>query len=182
MTMSNHLPFEDWLFSDEPLDSRDSRSLKEHLQACPSCSELALAWLEVESRLKGAPMLAPSPGFTARWESRFAADRLRKERRQTLYILLFSLGGAALLLAILAWLTLPALRSPEPLFWTSVYRLFSLATLADSARDTVASIFRSFSGLISITWIILFAGLISELGVLWVVTLRLLTRPRRVTL
>ena len=182
MTMSNHLPFEDWLFSDEPLDPEQSRTLQAHLQDCLSCREKDLAWHEVETRLKAAPVLSPAPGFTLRWQARLAAERLRKERRQTLYILLFSLGGAGLLLFILGWLTLPALRSPEPLFWASVYRLFSLFTLANLARDSFTSLFQSISGVIPVTLWILFAGLLSELAVLWIVTLRLLTKPRRVTL
>lgn len=182
MTMSNHLPFEDWLFSDEPLDARESQSLQEHLQDCSSCSELSLAWHEVETRLKSAPALAPAAGFTLRWQARLAADRLKKERRQTLSILLFSIGGALLLLLFLAWLSLPALRSPEPFFWASVYRVFSLVTLAGSAQDFLTSIFQPIAGLVPFTWVVLFAGLLCELGVLWIVTLRLLTRPRRVTL
>lgn len=180
--MSNHLPFEDWLFSDEPLNPRETLSLQEHLEDCPACSELSLAWHEVETRLKSAPVVGPAAGFTARWQTRLAAERLKKERRQTLSILLFSIGGALLLLLFLAWLSLPALRSPEPFFWASVYRIFSLVSLAGSAQEFLSSVFQSVSGLIPITWVVLITGLLCELGVLWVVTLRLLTRPRRVTL
>jgi hypothetical protein len=180
--MSNHLPFEDWLFSDEPLDPQQNRALQGHLEGCLTCREKDLAWHEVETRLKAAPVLSPAPGFTMRWQARLAAERLRKERRQTLNILLFSLGGAGLLLFILAWLVLPALRSPEPLFWASVYRLFSLFTLANLARDSFFSFIQSITGVVPLTLWILFAGLVSELAVLWIVTLRLLTKPRRVTL
>jgi anti-sigma factor RsiW len=180
MANSTHLPFEEWLLSDTTLSPQEARSLREHLSACPACRQLSAAWREVESQIKTAPSVLPAPGFTARWQVRLEEDRLKLQRRQNLAILLFCVGGAALLLASLGLLALQSLQSYETLVWAWVYQLFKAVTLAGSFRESFAVILRTAADVIPISVWILAAGILSELIVLWVVTLRLFMNPRRI--
>lgn len=177
----NHQLYEDWLLSEEPLAPQETAALQQHLQGCESCSLLSVAWQEVEDQLQMAPTLAPAPGFTGRWQARLEADRQRLHRRQSLALLGFSMAGAFLLFSSLAIFALPLLESPNLLFWTWIYRILSLGFLVASLQDFAAILFQTATGTVSIVGLVLFAGLLSELGVLWIVSWRILTNPRRVT-
>ncbi len=48
------------------------------------------------------------------------------------------------------------------------------------ARDIFGNLLRTATIAVPIAWLIVLAGLISELGVLWIVSFRLLTNPRRI--
>jgi hypothetical protein len=92
----------------------------------------------------------------------------------------FSLGSAALLLGSMTILALPLIDSPKVLFYAALYRLLNLVSDLATARDFFTEMFQTTSISISpIGWMVL-AGLLCELGVLWVVSLRILTKPRRV--
>ncbi|MDD2694750.1 MAG: zf-HC2 domain-containing protein, partial [Anaerolineales bacterium] len=66
----NHRPFEDWIFSEEPLSPVERADLEAHLQACAACQKLSTNWQEVSGALHTAPMLSPAPGFSSRWQER----------------------------------------------------------------------------------------------------------------
>jgi hypothetical protein len=183
----NHKTFEDWLFTDleqpeDTLNREQSQRLHAHLETCESCQQLALSWRAVELDLKAAPMAAPAPGFTSRWEARLMAERKRLERRQSLAILGFSVAGAVLLLGSLLLLAWPWLQSPSVVLWGWLYRLLTLTSVVSTVGDILATMFQSVTGLVSPGWWILIAGLVCELAVLWVVSFRLLTNPRRIML
>jgi hypothetical protein len=93
----------------------------------------------------------------------------------------FSLTGTIQLLGSLVLLALPLLSSPDILIWTWVYRLISLVNYAEAVRNIFAVILGAVSGRISPVWWFIFVGVLSELLVLWVVSYRLLTNPRRVS-
>jgi hypothetical protein len=59
----NHLPFEIWLLSEEPLSTEDSQALQDHLQECEQCSRLREAWSGVEVLFADVPEIEPQPGF-----------------------------------------------------------------------------------------------------------------------
>ena len=182
----NHQPFEDWLFvsDDEPEDmltSQQTDRLNEHLQTCESCNQLADAWSKVEVQLQEAPMVAPLPGFTSRWQARLEADRRKVHQRQTVGVIVLGVIAVLILLATLVYFTLPWMRSPNVLIWAWLYRMFTMAAYVDGARELLMAVLRSTSSIIpSLTWWILSVGLITELGVLWIVSYRLLTNPRRI--
>ncbi|HEX9028499.1 MAG TPA: hypothetical protein VF823_04930, partial [Anaerolineales bacterium] len=91
------------------------------------------------------------------------------------------IGGAALLFGSLLILALPFIQTPNVLLWTFIYRLIGIVSIADAAQDVLRVLFQAITGVISpVGWAILI-GLMCELGVLWVVSLRWLTNPRRVT-
>jgi hypothetical protein len=182
----DHQVYEDWLFIDldkteKTLTPEQEASLQEHLETCESCRLLAAAWQEMESQLSIASMLAPESGFAQRWQTRLEADLERLHRKQSVTVLAFSVGGAILLFASLGLLALPALLNPDLVIWTWLYRVFNLVSYVFDFQEIFSALFRTATGIIpSGLWVILI-GLLSELGVLWVVSYRLLTNPRRIS-
>ncbi len=190
----NHKLYEDWLFAkpsedwrtadlpvaDETLTSQEAKALQEHLSACESCQQLSHAWRELDTHLTAAPLVGPAPGFTSRFQLRLEAERRRIERRQSFVVLGFSVAGAVLALGSLAVLFWPWLKTPSALMWAGAYRLFSLAWFFEAVGDFFTSLAVTMASVISPLWFILFVGLVCELAVLWVVSLRLLTNPRRI--
>lgn len=177
----NHQFIEEWLFADEPLTQQEKAQLQEHLSTCAACRQLASAWSDVEGSLHRAAVESPAPGFASRWQARLEADRLRLHRRQSLAILAFSLGGAVLLLASLLIVLWPMLNTPDVLLWVWLSRLLGLISLLEDIEQSVGALFHSASVAIPpLVWVLI-AGLLTELAVLWVVSFRLLTNPRRVT-
>jgi hypothetical protein len=180
MAKSEHLPFEDWLLYRATLNPAEKQSLLEHLRSCDACRQLSASLHEVESLLRAAPAAAPSPGFTNRWSARLEAEHQKIHQRQTLAILLFYTGGAAIVLASLGILALQYFQSPDTFFWSWLYRLMTLIDLVGGAGEVVRVSLRTLIELIPLTGWVLFIGILSELAVIWLVTLRLLTNPRRV--
>jgi hypothetical protein len=181
----NHQPFRDWLLTgDEPgedaLTPQQRTELQDHLKTCESCRSISDAWMAVENHLHGQSIIGPNPGFTSRWETRLETERKRIHRRQTRLALLFSVGGATAILAVLVALIWPWLRSPSMLLWTWVYHLFTLYSYAELGQDLLVNLLRTATIAIPITWLIVLVGLLSELSVLWIVSYRLLTNPRRI--
>jgi hypothetical protein len=94
----NHRPFEDWLLEDQPLDPTQKRDLDAHLRTCETCRAIA----ESNLALRSARIVAPAPGFSARFQERLVLARRAQRRRTLLGTLFFSLGGL-LLLACGGW-------------------------------------------------------------------------------
>lgn len=177
----NHQPFEDWLFSEEPLAPQAAADLQAHLETCADCRRLANAWQSVNAELRQAPQVEPAAGFTSRWQDRLEADRQRLHRRQGFFALGYFVAGAVILTASLLVLALPLLRSPDVLIWTWVYRLVNLVTVADVLGDLFRGLANLAGGGLSVAAWVLFVGLVSEIAVLWVVSYRWLTNPGRAT-
>ncbi len=176
----NHLRYEEWLLSDEPLTPLEKQALQEHLATCESCSRLAAAWDQVEVWLKTAPTLGPEPGFAARWQTRLAEARQKKHRRQNLLILLFSVGGAAALLTILGILGLPLLRSPLPLLVRTAYQVTHVVSLADTLFETAGTLSRAVLDVFPTSLLLGIFTALCALCVLWIVAVRQLTSQGRV--
>lgn len=178
-----HQLFEEWIFSEEPLNTEQATALQEHLQSCAACRSLAAAWQEVEYELSAVPMIGPEPGFTTRWEARLMAQQARLLRRQSLAVLGFSVAGAVLLLGSLAFLVLPTIESPFILVWAWVSRLLTAFTYIEAVPQILNVVFETtatVTGAIPLIGWVLLAGLISEALVLWLVTVRWLTGSRRI--
>jgi len=181
----NHRIYEDWLFisQDDPqaLTPEQEEVLHAHVQDCETCRSLAVAWEQVENGLRNEPILAPEPGFGLRWQARLQADRLHKHQRQTTTVLIFSSLGLAALLGVMLALAWPWVQTPGVFLWVGLYRFITLFAYADAAEGFLSALFQTATGVIPFAaWIIL-AGLLSELAVLWGVSYRLLTNPRRIT-
>lgn len=92
-----HQPYREWILSeaDGPLPPDQRTELEAHLSACEACRALRARLARLEDALASAPMLAPAPGFAARFEAR----RVERQSRARWAIggLLLLLGGTALL-------------------------------------------------------------------------------------
>jgi hypothetical protein len=175
-----HRPFEDWLLDEEPLTTEQDALLQEHLRICESCRQLSQAWQQAEVELHRASTLAPQAGFADRWQARYEIEQLKLHRRQVLAALGFSLAGTTLLFGSLILLALPVLSYPKLLLWAWVLRVVNLVSYAGELREMFFSLFNIQTGMISIGGWVMLAGLFSMLVVVWIVSLRLLTAPRRV--
>jgi len=175
----NHQYFEDLLFAEQPLPPEENAALQKHLHGCETCQMLAGAWQEVENQLHRSAMLEPAPGFVDRWQMRLSLDNHRVERRQSMLLLGFSIGGATLLLASLIVLLLPLADSPIVFVAAWLSRLAEVANIVVSTGDLISSLLQAIGGTASLIWLILGAGLISLLTALWLVSFRVLSAPRR---
>jgi hypothetical protein len=187
----NHQQYEDWLFTyyderskqrlDERLSSTQEAELKTHLKECTDCRILADAWQVVDTQLSAAPLLGPAPGFVQRWEQYLQVDRQKVQRRQTVLVLGFSAFGVVVLLASMLMLMIPLIQSPKALVWAGVYRLITWISYVQMAQDVVLPFFQAATSSVPAFWWLIFAGLLTQLGVLWVVSYRVLTNPWRIT-
>ena len=65
-----HQPFEEWIFTGEPLSLEENQAFKEHMSACESCQLLFKAQIEIEGLLQGVAHAKPKSGFVSRWQTR----------------------------------------------------------------------------------------------------------------
>jgi hypothetical protein len=187
----SHQPYELLLFKEQPLLPQELEQLNQHLATCESCRSLSRAWKTVERHLDHPVIIAPAEGFAARWRQRLEAERKLTHTRQNMVFLgLSTIAIVFLSLGILV-VVFPLLQSPNLLFWTYVERLLSFALVIDILKDLTISFYitigQQFSG--NPAWIALLPlgiifviGLVFEVIVLWYISLRWITRPRRVTL
>lgn len=173
----NHQPFEDWLLNDKLIDPKQKLDLDAHLRVCSYCSAVA----ETGRALRSVKMVSPSAGFTVRFQTRLAAEKLADRRRRLWGAILFTLGG----LAMLMWLLGPYLASffASPATWiTSLigWGVFLITTL-QAIAEAGSVMLRVISGFLSpFAWMVVvsaFAGI----GLLWSVSIwRFVRVPRGV--
>lgn len=178
----NHKPYSDWLFEEANMISPEqSKALHEHLVKCDSCQNLSGSLHQLETVLSRAELVGPEAGFSARWQVRMQVRRAQSHRRQIAATLFAIVSGILLLIGLFVYIAWPWLRTPNLLIWTWIYQWFTVYAYIDALRDTLSAIFGGMNGLFPLTGWVFSLGILSELAVLWVVSYRLLTRPRRVT-
>jgi hypothetical protein len=173
----NHLPFENWLLNDTPVNSQQQRELEVHLRNCSYCSALA----ETGRLLRTAKTAAPATGFTARFQARLAERKIADRRRRLWGSVLFTLGGLALLMWIFAPYAVTFFASPA--IWIStvvgwlIYVGTTLVALVD-AGFVILSVIPKF--LPPFVWMVVISTL-AGVGLLWSVSIwRLVRVPRGV--
>ena len=178
----NHKPAIDWLFADpDELSQAQTAVLQEHLEDCENCQELVESYRQLTAALKKSEQIGPEAGFASRWQVRLQASREKAHRRQIMATLAFVLGGILVSIGLLAFIAWPWLRSPDLLLWTWIYQMITLFTYANALREVVVPAIWEIKDLMPLAaWVFGF-GLLSEMAVLWVVSYRLLTNPRRIT-
>lgn len=175
----NHQPYQDWLFEDT-LDVAQADALHSHLDSCVECRSLVGAFHQVEHSLRAAPLVAPTPGFSLRWQARLDLERLRLHRRQVRLAFAFGLGGAVLLLALLAVLLWPLIDMLEVLLWAGAYQLYLIYAFVLSAGQALAAFAKGLALVMPLAAWVLALGLLTQAVVLWVVSYRYMTNPRRI--
>lgn len=174
----NHRPFEDWLLDDQPLDPTQKRELDAHLRTCKVCSAIA----ESNLALRSARVVAPAPGFSARWQERLVLARRAQRRRTLLGTLFFSLGGLLLLALLAGPLLVSLIGSPAEWITSMVHASLFVYTTSMAVAEAGSVILRVLPGFMPpFVWLILLSTL-SGLGLLWSVSIwRLMRRPQGVT-
>jgi len=182
----NHQTFEEWLLlsKDEAADMLTSDQIaqvEDHKRTCSSCRKLVNAWNQVENQLQRASMLSPSLGFSTRWQTHQQIDRQKRYERQTVRVLVLGVVLIVAFLTLFVFLLFPWFLDPEALIWVSIYRI---ATLAINI-EVIINLFLKLTQSVNIAnpilpgWLFTI-GLSCELGVLWIVSYQLLTKPRRI--
>ena len=173
-----HRPFEDWLLDDQPLDPTQKRELDAHLRACNACRAIA----ESNLALRSARVIAPAPGFTARWQERLVLARRAQRRRTLLGTLFFSLGGLLLLALLAGPILVSLIGSPAEWISAMVRALLFLYTTTLAVAEAGSIILRVLPDFLPpFVWLVLLSTL-SGLGLLWSVSIwRLVRRPQGVT-
>jgi len=168
----NHRPFEDWLLNQDPLTPAQKRDLREHLQACSSCSALA----EVDLALKSVRQVGPAEGFANRFQVRLAAQRKMLKRRNTIGFFILTLCAVA----ILTWVAWPVLRgvlaSPSAFLASWLSYLVSLWTTIQAMSHVSGLFLRIVPNFIPpVVWMVV---LVSAGGwfLLWVLSLMKITK------
>lgn len=179
MAKFEHQQFEEWLLSAESITSVQSLALNEHLLTCEHCRELSTGWQGVEHRLKTAPVVSPSPGFTQRWQARLTEERLCRGNRQAKYFLAFSLGSAVVLLGVLVFLVWPVIQSPYPILLALAVRITSAYIMADHITSILSTLLITTLRVIPPTlWIGLAVAMFS-LCFVWIFILRKVVLQQR---
>lgn len=111
----NQQPFEEWLFSDEPLSTEQEEQVQAFLEEHPQEARLAAAWRSLQPNLAQPEVLAPQPGFSERWLQRWETQRAQQERRRAMWLSLVS-GLFALATAVPLGIQLWSVIS-EPTDW-----------------------------------------------------------------
>ncbi len=164
----HHQPFEEWIFSEDPLTLDEERALQNHIQSCEHCRLLSKAWGAIEFQMKHAPIAAPEPGFTQRWEEKLIQERIRKQKRLT-YFLLVVIAGSAL--ALFLALGLQSLLSPGHLLVTSLDILMKLVSSINSVLRVAQALAHFLPPAVPIFLWISLTTTFSLLSLAWLVSL-----------
>jgi anti-sigma factor RsiW len=164
--MNKHLPFEDWIFSEDALPENDLRELRRHLGECDQCQAIDLRWQSVRLSLRTAGMQAPAPGFTGRWKT-MAGQRLETPARSQAWIFLTATGLGSMVMAVL----LAVQTSGASVSLSGIISRSSTAvvgTLQDWAdgSDALGMVLRIISRSIPPVWYLVAVFLLSVLGIL----------------
>jgi len=178
----NHQPYEDWLFSDNPILPEQKDELQDHLRKCDSCSQLSESWGNVHNLLDGPNQVRPNAGFSARWLTRLEEQEGRNKQRQS-WIMLFLTGGVAVILLLLMGLNIiTSVDQPLQLLLIGTQKLIEWLSVIKAFNEVISAFIELVSFIIPPVWWVLFAGMISLLCLLWLYSLKQLIQPRRMIL
>lgn len=177
MNELTHQPFNEWLLADEPLTVEQAQQLQEHLHSCEKCRKQQLAWMGVQHLVRATGQVAPAPGFAFRWQVRYAARRLERQRRIAWWFFVVMASLALALIGLLGWQVLTALTAPDQIMTGLSHFYTRLITTLENIWFLAGTVLRILPP-IPLAGLILFTGLVTMLCVLWVVVYRKLTIRR----
>jgi hypothetical protein len=135
----NHQDYQNWIFSPEDLDESQRLSLNNHLKECQECAHLAEVLKIVTEQFTTAAEIGPTPGFTQRWQTRQAHQRLLRQRRTTWIILLvFCLAAVATVFT----LGLTSMTSPVSMLASVLYTISVAVSTLDDLREIALNLLR----------------------------------------
>jgi hypothetical protein len=175
----NHQPFEDWLFSNEPIGSQQEASLRQHLENCPSCASMAQAWRSVETEIVRTPQAAPTPGFGKRWQARLAQKRSAQQRSLAWWVIGFNLSAALGIFLALNWNRLTSL-SLSKLLVSALYTVTLLFARIDSAEVLFKLLLEEVNPIILISVTALVGTSLCALSLAWIFSMWKIYLPQGV--
>jgi len=161
--------YREWmsLWLDQRLTQDEIRQVEAHTATCPTCHAVLDGMRQVDRLLTAAPMMAPAPGFTLRFQTRLAARRRR--RRTWAGLVILALATLTLSLVIVALLAASGLALWESLAISGVL-VEGIGVLLDLGKAWVT--------LLKLTWLVLSAlsrGLRHPIFIAYVVATAILT-------
>lgn len=168
----NHQPFETWLLNEQPLTTEQKRELDSHLRTCTHCTAL----VETGIALRNKRMVAPAVGFTTRFQTRLAAQRVIERRKRFLGVILFTLVG----LTLVGWASAPVLSAviAAPAQWITLilgYGLFIVTSIQSLTNIGLVLLHVVPDLLPPLAWGVLILA-VAGFGLLWTVSIWRLTR------
>jgi hypothetical protein len=181
--MNHHAPYFDWMQTaldegEAHLAPEQRTQLERHLANCLDCQSLWEAFGEVERLFTTAPLAAPQPGFTNRFQARLDSRRKQSRPRVIWGVVALGLGSAGLAalafpLGIgLLFSTVQVMRQPA----TGAALYSGLAATADFVSSILNALLITLSALAELalvspfTWPASLTGL--AVVVLWVYFVR----------
>jgi hypothetical protein len=164
----DHRFFEDWLLSEENLNSQQKRDLVVHLQTCQSCSAIAA----VNRALNTVRQAEPAVGFSNRFQVRLAAQRKTVRQRNVIGFCLLILSVIGLFLGITWPVLKAAVESPVDLLGSWLSSLTNLWASLQVLFRAGSVLFRVAPGFVpGYIWaVLLFA--FTGWSVAWAISLR----------
>jgi hypothetical protein len=181
-----HLPFEDWLFSDDPMDGDQERELHEHLEICNSCWAISRAWGEVEDILERVPVVEPAAGFGDRFEARLAVElsmeKIRRQNRQSLGLFALTAGTASSIFTILVWQVINTVDSFTSLLLVGIDQVVITVAMINAMHNMLSALtYVVIPSVPPVYWAAL-AAMISLSTLAWLLLLGHLFNSRRITI
>jgi len=165
------------LLNDKLIDPRQKLELDSHLRVCSYCNALA----ETGKALRSVKKVSPAAGFSVRFQTRLARQRVVDRRRKLWGAILFTFGGLVMLL----WIAAPYLASffAAPATWITAligWGVFIFTTLQalEQASYVFFDVIPSF--LSPFVWMVLVSA-VAGISLLWSVSIwRMVRVPRGV--
>jgi len=163
----DHRPFEDWLLDNQTLTTEQKCLLNAHLRTCSSCTAIA----EVNLALSSVNEVAPSEGFTDRFQARLAAKKQALRRRNFWGFFVLTLST----LGILGWIAWPIFKdlilSPVNLLASWISSLASFWAAIQAITRTGEVLFKVIPGFIpAYAWMVILVAA-GGWSLVWVVSL-----------
>lgn len=130
------------------------------------------AWQHVLREIEQAGIAEPQPGFTARWQTRLAAQRKAEQRRQAWIILGINIIVILSILSLLVGFSCPIWSNPSEMFVSWVGGLSRLVISINMVGGVIASLVRTLPGLIPFSWWVVIAVSSVIVFLVWFVTFR----------
>lgn len=178
----NHQPYEDWLFSDEPLSPQQNSDLKTHLQVCDSCTQLSESWGDVKNLFRSTPEVEPQAGFSARWLTRLEEKENKTKQRQSWIMLIITGGVATFILLLMGVNLILSVDQPIQLLFLGTNKITEWLSIIKATNEILSALIELVSIMIPPVWWVMFAVVISILSLLWIFSLKQLIQPRRMTI
>jgi hypothetical protein len=178
----NHLPFEDWILSDEALSPEQSSHLQAHLMSCDSCRHLSESYLDVKQLFTGSPKIKPADGFRDRWLMRLEKEEIKTRQRQTLIMFILTGGAALSILMILGLQVFKSIDQPMDILIFGANTLTQLLSIIFAINEITSALLELVSIMIPPVWWVVFVTLISLMSILWLYSIKRIMLARRISI